>query len=81
LAKAQDDARLDQALQFLYRSLYRVTVLASPFLPAKAAAIWAALGQSGPIDQAAWKALENPPREGVSVRRPEILFPKPATPK
>ncbi len=81
LAKAGDDPRLDQALGALYRSLYRVAVMAAPFLPAKTATIWGALGQAGTPDRTAWDRLPTPPHEGVLVRRPEILFPKPPTPK
>lgn len=76
LAKAQKQPELDQVLSALYRTLYRIAVLASPFLPEKSAVIWTALGQTGLIDFAAFQRLQSPPLEGVTVRRPAILFPK-----
>ncbi|MFN0178826.1 MAG: methionine--tRNA ligase [Gemmatimonadales bacterium] len=81
LAKADRAAELDVVLAALARTLYRLTVLAAPFLPGKAAEVWAALGQSGGVDATAWKQLGSPPIEGRTVHRPAILFPKSATPK
>lgn len=77
LAKAKDDAALDQALATLCRTLYRLAVLVSPFMPGKAAAIWTALGQTGQPDQAAWDRLESPALRSARICRPGILFPKP----
>ncbi len=81
LAKAHDDARLDEVLAALARTLYRLAVLTSPFLPGKAAVIWAALGQPEGFTPAAWDGLQTAPASAVAVRRPAILFPKPPTPK
>jgi methionyl-tRNA synthetase len=77
LAKATDHTRLDSVLATLYRSLYRIAVTASPFLPSKARLIWAALGQPGEPDRRAWDTLKAPEPGPTGVRRPEILFPKP----
>ena len=77
LAKAGNQPELDRVLAALFRSLYRITVLATPLIPGKAAEIWTALGQAGPVDSQAWDRLQAPPTEGVTVRRPAILFPKP----
>jgi methionyl-tRNA synthetase len=76
LAKAQNQPELDRVLAALARSLYRIAVLASPYLPEKAAAIWTAMGQAGSIDSGAYQQLQVPPSEGVTVHRPAILFPK-----
>jgi methionyl-tRNA synthetase len=77
LAKAAQEAQLDEALAALYRTLYRLAVLSSPFIPEKSAVLWEALGQSGTPGQEAWGRLQLPPDAGVAVRRPAILFPKP----
>lgn len=76
LAKAGKDAELDQALASLYRTLYRIAVLATPLIPVKAAEIWSALGQTGPVGPASYAGLQSPSVEGVTVTRPAILFPK-----
>jgi methionyl-tRNA synthetase len=76
LAKAERQSELDQVLATLYRTLYRISVLATPFIPAKAAAIWEALGQTGAVGADGYDRLQSPPSQGVKVRRPPILFPK-----
>jgi len=77
LAKEGRDAELDTVLASLARSLYRLAVLATPFLPEKAGALWSALGSSGVVDRAAWEGLETPPVTGLRASRPPMLFPKP----
>ena len=77
LAKAGRDAELDAVLASLARCLYRLTVLSTPFLPGKAAAIWGALGQSGSPGASSWEALQSPPLAGATITKPPILFPKP----
>jgi methionyl-tRNA synthetase len=77
LAKADRDAELDVALAALGRALYRLAVLAGPFLPAKACSLWQSLGLVGGPDAKAWSMLDSPAVGGVSTRRPEPLFPKP----
>ena len=78
LATQGKDAELDTALGALARVLYRLAVMAAPFLPAKAQALWQALGLAGEASKASWTSLETPPVAGATVRKPEILFPKPA---
>ena len=80
LAKAGNDAELDRALASLSRCLYRLAVLAAPFLPGKAEALWQALGQPATPDAAAWKGLPAPPVEGATTTPPGVLFPKPQAP-
>ncbi len=75
LAKAGNEARLDAVLATLVAALVRLTVLASPFMPAKAAGLWTALGQAGAPD-AAWQHAERPDVAGAQVVKPENLFPR-----
>ena len=78
LAKAGQQRELDQALGALGRCLYRLAVMAEPFLPEKAAAIWSSLGAEGRPDPAAWASAHHPRVAGLRSQRAEILFPKPA---
>ncbi len=75
LAKAGEEARLDAVLASLIGALVRLTVMASPFIPAKAAALWEALGQEEPL-AAAWSVALAPTVGGTRVTKPENLFPK-----
>lgn len=77
LAKEARDAELDAALGALARGLYRLAVLAAPFMPGKARALWGALGLSGVPGGASWDSLGEPPVAGVTTARAEVLFPKP----
>ncbi len=77
LAKAGDDARLDVVLASLARCLLRLSVMASPFMPAKAQALWTALGQPGSPERE-WRLALQPDLAGVRVAKPDNLFPKPA---
>ncbi len=77
LAKDGRDAELDRVLGSLARTLWRLAVLATPFLPGKAQLIWAALGCGGDAAGAPWSALQSPPTAGQMVQPPGILFPKP----
>ncbi len=79
LAKQERTEELDAALASLARCLTRLAVLASPFMPAKAAELWEHLGQDAPI-AAAWSQATHPRPEGRKARKPEGLFPKPAPP-
>jgi methionyl-tRNA synthetase len=79
LAKEGRDGELDASLAALARALYRLTVLATPFIPGKAQALWEALGVGGESAGAGWDSLAVPPVAGVSTRKPETLFPKPAS--
>jgi methionyl-tRNA synthetase len=77
LAKRGDEVALDRALAALARALLRITVMTSPFMPAKTQLAWAAMGFSGEVTQAAWHYLERPPVGGITVQKPPPLFPKP----
>jgi len=57
--------------------LYRLAVLATPFVPGKAQALWQALGQAGDSANAHWSSLAQPPTAGTATKKPEVLFPKP----
>jgi methionyl-tRNA synthetase len=75
LAKASDDARLDAVLAALARALVRLSVLAAPLMPTKAAALWTALGQSGTPDTG-WERAQAPAIAEARVMKPENLFPR-----
>ena len=77
LAKAGDDAELDRVLGALVRALYRLTLLASPFLPDRTQLLWEALGQPGRAASADWATLGAPPVAGCAIKKPDGLFPKP----
>lgn len=79
LAKEQNHAELDGVLASLARCLYRLAVLASPFMPERMELLWTALGQSGTAAGADWGHLDSPPVAGASTEKPPILFPKPET--
>jgi len=77
LAKAGREAELDVALASLARTLYRLAVLAGPFIPGKAQAIWQSLGLAWESLATAWADLGEPAVEGLVTTKPEVLFPKP----
>jgi len=77
LAKAGREAELDAALAALARALYRLAVMASPFIPGKAQILWQSLGLAEERLASAWDCLEQPPVEGRATNKPEVLFPKP----
>ncbi len=77
LAKRSAEPELDAALASLARTLVRLAVMASPFMPGKSDLLWQCLGQQGPPDGAAWRLAINPSIAGTLVRKPENLFPKP----
>jgi methionyl-tRNA synthetase len=79
LAKEGREAELDTALAALARALHRLAVLAGPFIPGKAVEIWTALGAPGRPSDAVWDTLATPPTRGLPTRRPDALFPKPAS--
>ena len=78
LAKEQREEELDQALASLARCLYRLAVLAQPFMPNKAPTLWAALGADEKSLENAWSLLDNPPVGGLKAGPVPVLFPKPA---
>jgi methionyl-tRNA synthetase len=78
LAKQGRDAELTQALASLARCLYRLTVLAAPFLPEKAQVLWNSLGRRKTPLENTWETLDRPPIAGDRTGLAAVLFPKPA---
>jgi methionyl-tRNA synthetase len=79
LAKAGRETELDAALAALARALYRLAVMAAPFIPGKALNLWQSLGFAGERLATAWDSLDRPPVSGVLTKKPEVLFPKPSS--
>ncbi|UCF40472.1 MAG: methionine--tRNA ligase [Gemmatimonadota bacterium] len=79
LAKQGKTAELEETLAALARGVARITLLASPFIPGKAQAVWQALGMPGEVTSATWAALEHPPTSGAQTTKPAPLFPKDRT--
>jgi methionyl-tRNA synthetase len=77
LAKEGRDAELDDALTALARCLFRLAVLASPFMPERSLVLWQALGRNGSPGEIDWSALAEPGVAGDRTHRPPVLFPKP----
>ena len=75
LAKEGRDAELDTVLANLARTIVRLAILAYPFMPEKAEAIWSAVCPGLELARASFEraVLEV---EGRSVAQPPILFPK-----
>ncbi len=76
LAKENRAAELDTVLANLARTVARLAVLALPFVPTTAQAIWSLLGTGTPLDGVRLDALEAPQVEGRRVAKPPVLFPK-----
>jgi methionyl-tRNA synthetase len=79
LAKAGKEEELDATLAALVSALYRLAVLAAPFVPGKARILWQSLGLPEEPGAEAWAALGAPPVGGLVTVKPEVLFPKPPT--
>jgi methionyl-tRNA synthetase len=79
LAKTGRNTELDDVLGSLARCLYRLAILASPFLPRTAERLFEAVGGQGSASAAAWDSLANPGLSGARTSVPPILFPKPET--
>jgi len=80
-AKAGDTAALDSTLGALARSLLRLAVLVSPFIPGAADTLWAALGQGDHLPpRGTWERAERPDLAGATTHRIPPLFPKPERP-
>ena len=77
LAKEGKDAELDQALASLARCLYRLAILAAPFLPEKCTLLYQSLGRTGRPEGSLWNSLASPPVAGDRTTRAAVLFPKP----
>jgi methionyl-tRNA synthetase len=79
LAKEKQDAELDSVLANLVRTVARLAVLAGPFLPTKAQAIWDVLGAPQPLAGVRFADLATLTVAGQTVAKPPPLFPKPDT--
>jgi methionyl-tRNA synthetase len=79
LAKEKKDAELDSVLANLVRTVARLAVLAAPFMPDKAEAVWGLLGAPRPLGQVRLAELAALGVEGQRVAKPPPLFPKPST--
>jgi methionyl-tRNA synthetase len=78
LAKLGNDEALDATLAALARSLLRLAVLVSPFIPGAADQLWAALGQGERLPPGgAWARALQPTLGGAQTHRIPPLFPKP----
>jgi len=77
LAKEGKETELDRALASLARCLYRLAVLAAPFLPEKCALLYASLGRTGRPEGPLWDTLASPAVAGNRTSRAPVLFPKP----
>ncbi len=78
LAKDGRDAELDSVLANLARTVARLAVLALPFVPGKAQAVWDLLGTGRPLLDVRLSDLDALSVEGRAVTKPPPLFPKPA---
>jgi methionyl-tRNA synthetase len=76
LAKEARQAELDVVLANLARTVVRLAILAYPFIPGKAEAIWGLVCPGLPLTP---KSFEDGVRgvEGRTVEKAPILFPKP----
>jgi methionyl-tRNA synthetase len=77
LAKAGKDAELDQVLAGLARTVARLALLAQPFIPATAGAIWALFPEAPPIEGVRLEGVAGLEVGGQRIAKPPILFPKP----
>ena len=81
LAKQSDkSSELDSVLANLARTVCRIAVLAQPFLPATADAMWATVGAPSPLGRVPLRDLDALDPAGWRVQKPPILFPKPRAP-
>ncbi len=78
LAKAGREVELDVALTALARALYRLAVMANPFIPGKAQQLWHSLGLQDDQLATAWHGAHEPIVAGLETTKPTALFPKPA---
>jgi len=76
LAKAKRDAELDGVLAHLVRTVARLAVLSAPFVPAKAALMWTALGAPQALGDVHLEDLADLAVGGWHVSPPPPLFPK-----
>jgi methionyl-tRNA synthetase len=79
LAKSGDAPALDSVLANLVRVVARLAILALPFMPGKSAEIWDLLESGRALSTLRVSDLDAPAVEGLKVRKPPILFPKPVS--
>jgi methionyl-tRNA synthetase len=79
LAKQGPAEELDSVLASLVRAVARLAALAAPFMPGKAEDLWAELGAPSPLRDVRLDDLAAPAVGGLTVKPPQILFPKPKT--
>ncbi|HEX9728123.1 MAG TPA: methionine--tRNA ligase [Gemmatimonadales bacterium] len=77
LAKQGKTEQLHETLRSLADAVARITVLLSPYLPDKTAAVWSALGSEAPAHTVTLVTAERPVTTGQVVRKITPLFPKP----
>ena len=80
LAKAGKDAELDQVLGGLARTVARLALLAQPFIPESASAIWALFPEAPAFDAVLLGDVSGLDVRGQRIAKPPILFPKPKAP-
>jgi len=76
LAKANRPAELDAVLANLVRSVARLALLALPFMPERARALWEALGSGRRLEDLGWDEVLRLDPGGWRVEKPPPLFPK-----
>ena len=69
--------RAGTTLNLCIHLLKSIAVVSCPFIPDSAQTLWNLLGNEGQVEQVDW-AVEpvNPPKEGVTLPKPTILFSK-----
>jgi methionyl-tRNA synthetase len=77
LAKAGKDGELDHVLAGLARTVARLALLAQPFIPAAARAIWALFPDAPALETVRLGDVAGLDVRGQRIAKPPILFPKP----
>jgi methionyl-tRNA synthetase len=77
LAKSGDPAALDTVLANLTRSVARISVLASPFMPEKSEQLWNTLGSGRRLAEVRFSDVIDLDPAGWAVEKLSPLFPKP----
>ena len=77
LAKSGDPTALDTVLANLTRSVARISVLASPFMPEKAEQLWNTLGSGRRLAEVRFSDVIDLDPAGWAVEKLPPLFPKP----
>ena len=80
LAKAGKDAELDRILAGLACTVARLALLAQPFIPTTARAIWALFSEAPALETVRLGDVPGLDVSGQRIAKPPILFPKPKAP-